>query len=474
MTAELVCAGCGARVTPPPLGWACPHRDDVRSADSAGGIDHVLTRALPTPEGPAIDGAERNPFLRYRRLSYGWQLARAHGLDDQAYAALVRELDAAVAAVDGAGFAMTPHRADDSLAAALGVERVLLKDETHHVAGSHKARHLFGLAVIQAVAARVGLVAADDEAPLAIASCGNAALAAAVVARAARRRLRVFVPPWAEAPVVARLTELGAELVTCPRQADDPPGDPCHHRFRAAVAAGAVPFSCQGSDNGLTIDGGMTLGFELAEAGAGARLFVQVGGGALASAVAQGLDWMHRLGHAAAPPALHPVQTEGCFPLIRAWRRLARELCAELGAPLAPSEDLATDAEATRADAAAARWLATHAEPAAKERAWRRASAERARYMWPWEREPKSSASGILDDETYDYAAILRAMLATDGWPIVAPEPLVLEAHQLGRATGLTASATGTAGLAGALALARAGLLAEAEPLTLLFTGIER
>lgn len=469
MTAELTCVGCGAEVAP--LTWACPQRSAV---DGAGGIDHVLARAPAAPDGPAVDGAERNPFLRYRRLSYGWQLARAHGLDDQAYAALVRELDAAVAKVDGAGFAMTPHRADDSLAAALGVEQVLLKDETHHVAGSHKARHLFGLALIQAVATRIGLGAADDEAPLAIASCGNAALAAAVVARAARRRLRVFVPPWAEAPVVARLTALGAELVTCPRQADDPPGDPCHHRFRAAVAAGAVPFSCQGSDNGLTIDGGMTLGFELAEAGAGARLFVQVGGGALASAVAQGLDWMHRLGHAAAPPALHPVQTEGCFPLIRAWRRLARELCAELGAPLAPAEDLATDAEATRADAAAARWLAANATTAAKERAWRRASAERARYMWPWEREPKSSASGILDDETYDYAAILRAMLATDGWPIVAPEALVLEAHQLGRATGVTASATGTAGLAGALALARAGLLTRAEPLTLLFTGIER
>ena len=42
-------------------------------------------------------------------------------------------------------------------------------------------------------------------APLAIASCGNAALAAAVVARAADRRLRVFIPPDADPAVVARL-----------------------------------------------------------------------------------------------------------------------------------------------------------------------------------------------------------------------------------------------------------------------------
>ena len=31
-----------------------------------------------------------------------------------------------------------------------------------------------------------------------ISSCGNAAIGAAVVARAARRRLRVFIPTWAD------------------------------------------------------------------------------------------------------------------------------------------------------------------------------------------------------------------------------------------------------------------------------------
>ena len=51
---------------------------------------------------------------------------------------------------------------------------------------------------------------------LAIASCGNAALAAAVIARASNRPLRVFVPTWADDSVIARLRELDAQIEVCP------------------------------------------------------------------------------------------------------------------------------------------------------------------------------------------------------------------------------------------------------------------
>ena len=67
-----------------------------------------------------------------------------------------------------------------------------VKDETGNVAGSHKARHLFGILLELRVAEALGH--GDPASPLAIASCGNAAYAAAVVARAAGRELRVFVP----------------------------------------------------------------------------------------------------------------------------------------------------------------------------------------------------------------------------------------------------------------------------------------
>ena len=82
---------------------------------------------------------------------------------------------------------------------------VWVKDETGNVSGSHKARHLIGRRTShqKIVEAIVGADAQPRD--LAIASCGNAALGAAVIAKAAGRRLLVFVPEWADAFVIGRL-----------------------------------------------------------------------------------------------------------------------------------------------------------------------------------------------------------------------------------------------------------------------------
>jgi threonine synthase len=93
--------------------------------------------------------------------------------------------------------------------------------------------------------------------------------------------------------------------------------------------------------------------------------------------------------------------------------------------------------------------------------------------MWPWESEPTSVADGILDDETYDWIPIVSAMAASNGSPVVAPEALVREAHSLGRAaTGINASPTGTAGLAGLLAIRNQ--VGADENVVVLFTGTAR
>ncbi len=173
-----------------------------------------------------------------------------------------------------------------------------------------------------------------------------------------------------------------------------------------------MPFCCQGSENGLTIDGGTTLGHELADqlsiAGlAAARLFVQVGGGALASATVRGLQDGVALGVLGGMPAVHLVQTEGAAPLRRAWEIVARRALTSLGRPDAMSDGDAAVAATLRApDAAEAvseamRWAVTH----------------RSKVMWPWEDEPVSIATGILDDETYDWHAALDAMLSTVAGP---------------------------------------------------------
>ena len=478
----LVCAGCGQVVTvDDPAPFRCPRAGD--------GGEHVLARPDPPHAWPVArsddDPIAGNPFVRYRALLYPWQVARARGLGDEAYVALVGELDRAVAAVDGHGFLVTPYRRSE--AATWLHDRLWVKDETGQVGRSHKARHLFGVALWLAVGERTGLFTAADRArPLAIASCGNAALAAAIVARAIDRRLQVFVPASADLGVLARLTALGAELTSCARGAGDPPGDPSYHRFRAAVAAGAVPFSCQGPDCGLTVDGAVPLGLELAEQDTALvaaadgepldRVVVQVGGGALASAVACGLAWAHAGGVIGRAPALYPVQTEGCFPLVRAWRRVATSLAARLGgaAPAPGADRDGALPRALEADATLAAWLHARADRRALAAALAAAAADRAAYMAPWERVPHSAAGGILDDETYDWLAIVRATLATGGHPVIASEGHVHDAHLRGRATGVAVSATGAAGLAGVLALSGASALPPRARVAILFTGGER
>lgn len=477
----MVCAGCGA-VAPAGAPFRCPE------AGASDDVDHVLGRELDLERVRfPSDDSERSSFVRYRALTHAYHTGRAGGLEDDDLVALFRDLDGRVAALASApgvadvvgalrsphadrsaGFAVTPLRRAPALAERLGLDlRPWIKDERANVGGSHKGRHLMGVALWLDVAERVGLW---HGAPprLAISSCGNAALAAAVVARAARRPLTVFIPRWASDTVEDRLTALGADVERCDREPGET-GDPCTRAFREAVALGAVPFSCQGTDDGLAVEGGTTLGYELADqlrSGGETldRIFVQVGGGALASAVAQALREAARLGVIERLPRVHAVQTVGGHPLVRAWDRLtARMLCEEASLGLEPA-------------AAAARAARVAALPrAAIDEALRWAAAHRSALMWPWETEPKSVATGILDDETYDWLAVTRAMIDTGGHPVIATEPELEEAHAAVAAVdGVAACPTGSAGLAGLVALARAGGVEPGERVGVLITGYDR
>jgi threonine synthase len=152
---------------------------------------------------------------------------------------------------------------------------------------------------------------------------------------------------------------------------------------------------------------------------------VQVGGGALATCALDGMA------DGSVAPRLHPVQTAGCAPLARAWERCGG---------------------AAGARDAARRWDECR---------------------WPWEQEPASAASGILDDETYDWVGVVEAMARSGGTPIVVPEDLILEANRLGRrTTRIAVDHTGTAGLAGLLAVR--DQVGDDERVVVLFTGRDR
>ena len=357
-----------------------------------------------------------NPFLRYRERLDSYAAVRDGRLSDDRFAELVTTLDRAIADVEGHGFVETPLVGGSALASATDLDVDLwIKAEPGNVAGSHKARHLFGVALAQLVAEELG---APPMERLAIASCGNAALAAGVVAAAWQRPLEVFVPTWAETSIVDRLVDLGASVHRSERRAGEA-GDPAYLRFREAVEAGAQPFSVQGTDTPTTFDGGRTLGWEIADQLDGIdSMYIQVGGGALATSVSLGLPDVR----------LHPVQSEGCAPLRRAWDLLAPEFDFE----------------------AAAR----HPD----------------RYMWPWD-DPHSLATGILDDVTYDWLPLLRRTRATGGEPVVAPEADIERAYALAHEyTDIDVCSTGAAGFAGLLASPPT----HRERVVVLFTGIDR
>ncbi len=431
LTAGWRCAVCGAHVDiATPLAWRCPN--------AVGDDRHHSLELVQTPAPlPAAEAGDR-PFVVFRRHLAWDSYAAALGLTAAAREAVVVDLDDRVAAVAGTGFRITPFARAGALSDALGFGAdggVWVKDETANVAGSHKARHLFTILLHLVTTELAGRAPWADPAhrpSLAIASCGNAALAAATLAAGVEWPIRVFVPVSASPAVVERLHQLGAEVVHCPRRATDPPGDPCVHRFREAVADGAVPFSVQGPENAWCLDGGRTIGWEMRaqwqSAGGGRpldRCFVQVGGGAFAGSLAAGWSAGDR------PVRLHAVQTEACAPLARAWRR-----ASEIGGPAA----------------AAMHWQDC---------------------MWPWEHVGTSAADGILDDETYDWLPVLSAMTEGGGSPVVVREAHVTEANDLARRhTSIDVSHTGSAGLAGLLAHREA--IGDDERVAVVFSGVRR
>ena len=399
------CATCAEKVSVNTFApWRCPNEKGDRH--------HVL---LIDENNQHVVENHHNPFIAFRRNMMWWQFAQARGMSDERAIALVQSVDDEIVKIGGVGFTRTPMLFQSALSDRLSFESpggVWVKDETHNVGGSQKARHLMSILLHLLVAEELGIAPWADAAArptLAISSCGNAAIAASTLAAAAKWPIDVFIPEWAGGVVVETLTALGARINRCARQSQDPPGDPTVLRFREAVNKGSIPFSVQGPENALCLDGGRTIGWEMAEQFAQENfasldaVFVQVGGGAFAASVSRGLS------EAGINAPLIAVQTEGCAPLSRAWNT-------------------------AQSDANPAQHWTKH--------------------MWAWENEPISLADGILDDETYDWVADIAQIQRTGGKVVVASEVQVVEASSVApRTTSIDASPTGTAGVAGLLSM---------------------
>ncbi len=467
----LFCTGCGHRIEADERRpFQCP---EARPGDD---IDHVLRRHLDVAESARerlageLLSDEPNPFVRYRGLLHSYRTAISWGMSDEEFVAMTREMDEQVAAVAGTGFRVTPFEPHPALAEPLGCAEVWVKDETGNVGGTHKGRHLAGLMLWLLMEERLRDGGPSERARLAISSCGNAAWAATLLARSVDWPIDVYVPDDISSFVRDRLSSPGVGLMQCERRTGEA-GDPCYLRFSEALERGSLPFTCQGPSNGLVIEGGQTLIWEIVSelhhAGRHLdRVLIQTGGGAFAAAYVLGWREAREVLDIGPMPALHAVQTRGASPLVRAYDALAERLVERvLG-----SDHVHPESQAERAEIAA---RISEIDPAVIQDELHYAASHRSKFMWPWEEEPHSIADAILDDETYDWLPLLSGMFESGGFPIVVSEEELVEANELGhRLTDVNVGDTGSAGLAGAIDLAATELMGETDRVGVLFSGV--
>jgi threonine synthase len=426
-------------------------------------------------------------FERLGPLLSGSSLLRHDG-----YLRVLAPISERLQRLEGRSFEVTPLTAESRLASALGrTGRLWVKDETGNVSGSHKGRHLMAtLLYLEALRELKGEAARKT---LAIYSCGNAALGAAAVARAGGYELHTFVPEDVDPAVAAMLAERGA-LVEKISRASTGEGDPCYLAFQAALQQnGWLPFACAGNDNWSNIEGGATLGWEMVmQLGDRSEridsLVIQVGGGALARSVAQAFEEALQLGFIKALPRIHVCQPEGGFPFVRAYLLALAEIAFRCGLDFDWTYDRGADPKAQlqltttfarcRPDqiSAAAAYAKRGFETAPVQALLNDMVRRPDRFMWPWDgAAPHSLAHGILDDVTYDWYFLLRAVLRSGGRAEILSEGTIRDAYEKAYLyTGIPVCPTGASGLAGLIHLQASGAIAPGEAVGLFFTGFDR
>jgi threonine synthase len=213
------------------------------------------------------------------------------------------------------GEGMTPLLAMERLGKALGVPRLLMKDEGLIPTGTFKAR---GAAVGISRAAELGVTG------VAMPTNGNAG--AAWAAYAARAGLPALVVMPAGAPVITRAecAASGAELYLV----DGLIGD-AGRLIAAAVTARDGYQDVSTLKEPYRLEGKKTMGYEIAEQ-LGWRLpsviVYPTGGGVGIIGIYKALLELRELGWAAGElPRLVAVQASGCAPIVRAFEKGARE-----------------------------------------------------------------------------------------------------------------------------------------------------
>jgi threonine synthase len=455
--------------------------------------EHTLRRVLPSgsevSEGirSSWAGGSKRTFDVLRHTLSAYRL-----LGHDRYQRLLDGVTEQLLRMEDRDFSVTPLTEVPDLASAIGrTGRLWVKDETGNVTGSHKGRHL--MATLLYLEALRELKGESLKKVLAIYSCGNAALGASAVARAGGYELHAFVPEDVDPTVAAMLMERGALVERIPRSTTGE-GDPCYLAFRKALnEQGWIPFACAGNDNWSNIEGGATLGWELVmqlleESQTIDSVVVQVGGGALARAIAQALEEAFQRRMIAAMPSIYACQPEGGFPFVRAYYLVLLEIARGSGLAFDLSYDHTAEPKVQLAELLAfthtgvdqvrqaAEFAQLNFDSPAVQSILKNLLRHPGRFMWPWDgATPHSLAHGILDDLTYDWYYLLEAILRTGGRAEVLREETIRHAHSAAqRHTGIPVCPTGASSLAGLIQLTGSGAVDPSDSVVLFFTGFDR
>lgn len=456
----------------------CENRNDYDNSN------HILEKVLITsPEITKKREGDNNPFLFFKEFFYSYHLAQKLNVN---FEEIVQKININLKMLGENEFSFTPIIKSEDLADGL----VYVKNETVNISGSHKVRHIMGNIIYLEVLRAANVFFKRPK--LAIYSCGNAALAAATIAKAAGYQLDVFVPPEIDPAVEQALNNFSATVIKCTRVAGQS-GDPCYLRFQGALENKSLPCSCSGPDNWSNIEGGQTLFLELLAQNQDLAKFpfdsvvVQVGGGALASSAIQTIEELYDLKIIQERPVVNVVQTEGAFPLVRAYFLLIKEIAQNNNLYCSLQFEKQSDVHLAEKEnqkilkysrcyqkeiKAIVAFIKDHADKDPVINSLKLAAKNMNYFMWPWENTPHSIAHGILDDITYDWFKIIEGLFATGGVPVVVGENELKTANALAKnTTEIDVDHTGTSGLAGLRELQRLGYQDKKLSSLVLFTG---
>lgn len=305
----------------------------------------------------------------------------------------------------------TPLLRATKLASRLGFRHLYLKDETRSPTGSFKDRSMT-VGVSKAVEFAAGTTVT--------ASSGNAA--AALAAHSALAGLNCFAFVLESAPEVklAQIQLYGTKVIRV--KAVEKGKDPTVQMLTAVVEKyGWYPCPSFGPFNPYQVEGPKTMTYEMIEDLGWSSpdwVLVPTGSGCLLTGIWKGFKDFHKMDFTDSVSKLAAIQSEGCAPLVRAYKK--------------------------RADP-------SHIEP--------------------WD-HPTTIAGGLSDVFPWDGDAALDALKETKGIAEAVSDREILEAQRLLASTeGIFAEPTGVASLAGLIRLANANEIRKDEKVVVLITG---